>query len=200
MLIYSIPLYSWPVSLLKDIEKSVRNFIWSGDIDRRKLVTISWKKICRPFSQGGLNLKSLIKLNKATNLRLCWNLLNSQCSWAMLLKDRVLRGRKTIQYHIYSSIWSSIKDEFDVIMNNSAWIMGNGDEINFWNDNWCGNSLSSQFNIPAHISSLLSSRVSDYIVDGQWNIPIQLSQQFPLLRSIVYQVSIPIEHCPDKLL
>jgi hypothetical protein len=50
MLIYSISLYSWPVSLLKDIEKSVRNFIWSGDIDRRKLVTISWKKICRPFS------------------------------------------------------------------------------------------------------------------------------------------------------
>jgi hypothetical protein len=85
-------------------------------------------------------------------------------------------------------------------MNNSSWIIGKGDEINFWNDNWCGNSLSSQFNIPAHISSLLSSRVSDYIVDGQWNIPIQLSQQFPLLRSIVYQVSIPIEHCPDKLL
>jgi hypothetical protein len=50
MLIYSISLYSWSVSLLKDIEKSVRNFIWSGDIDRRKLVTISWKKICRPFS------------------------------------------------------------------------------------------------------------------------------------------------------
>jgi hypothetical protein len=118
----------------------------------------------------------------------------------MLLKDRVLRGRKTIQYHIYSSIWSSIKDEFDVIMNNSAWTIGNGEEINFWNDNWCGNSLSSQFNIPAHISSLISSKVSDYIIDGQWDIPIQLSQQFPHLRSIVYQVSIPFDHCPDKLL
>jgi hypothetical protein len=27
-----------------------------------------------------------------------------------------------------------------------------------------------------------------------------LSQQFPHLRSIVYQVSIPFDHCPDKLL
>ncbi|MCH79620.1 RNA-directed DNA polymerase (Reverse transcriptase), partial [Trifolium medium] len=38
MLTYSISLYSWPVGLLKDIEKCIRNFIWSGDIDKRKLV------------------------------------------------------------------------------------------------------------------------------------------------------------------
>jgi hypothetical protein len=41
MLIYSITLYSWPVSLIKEVEKHFRNFIWSGDIDKRKLVTVS---------------------------------------------------------------------------------------------------------------------------------------------------------------
>ncbi|GAU41845.1 hypothetical protein TSUD_177560 [Trifolium subterraneum] len=51
MLIYNISLYSWSVALLKDIEKCIRNFIWSGDIDNRKLVTTSWKKNCRPYSQ-----------------------------------------------------------------------------------------------------------------------------------------------------
>ncbi|GAU46322.1 hypothetical protein TSUD_401930 [Trifolium subterraneum] len=50
MLSYSITLYSWPVALLKDIEKCIRNFIWSRDIDKRKLVTISWQEICRPYS------------------------------------------------------------------------------------------------------------------------------------------------------
>jgi mannosylglycoprotein endo-beta-mannosidase len=44
MLTYSISIYSWPVSLLKEIEKCIRNFIWNGDTKKRKLVTISWKK------------------------------------------------------------------------------------------------------------------------------------------------------------
>jgi hypothetical protein len=71
MLTYSISIYSWPSSLLKDLEKCNRNFIWSGDIEKRKLVTISWKKLCRPMDQGGLNLRSLISLNTASNLKLC---------------------------------------------------------------------------------------------------------------------------------
>ncbi|GAU26296.1 hypothetical protein TSUD_55940 [Trifolium subterraneum] len=100
MLICSISIYSWPVALLKDIEKSVRNFIRSGDIDKRKLVTTSWRKICRPFSQGGLNYRSLSKLNKGTNLKLCWNFINSHCSWAKLVKDRVIRGPVLGQGHL----------------------------------------------------------------------------------------------------
>jgi hypothetical protein len=101
MLTYSISIYSWHVSLLKELEKCIRNFIWSGDIEKRKLVTISWKKLCRPLSQGGLNLRSLISLNKASNLKLCWSFLNSEASWALLLKDRVVRKRKIIHYHVF---------------------------------------------------------------------------------------------------
>jgi hypothetical protein len=33
MTIYSISLYSWPISLIKEVEKNIRNFIWSGDPD-----------------------------------------------------------------------------------------------------------------------------------------------------------------------
>jgi ribonuclease HI len=200
MLIYSISLYFWPVSLLKDIEKAVRNFIWSGDIDKRKLVTVAWKKICRPYSQGGLNIRSLTKLNKATNLKLCWTVFNSQCSWAKLLKDRVLRGKNIIHHHIFSSIWSSVKEEFGVIMSNSVWLLGNGEMINFWNDPWCGTPLSVQLQIPDHISTSLSSTVSDYIVNGDWNIPSILSYHYPNLNSIVNQVTIPLEPCLDSLM
>jgi len=84
MLSYNISIYSWHVSLLKDLEKSIRNFVWSGDKDMRKLVTVSWKKVCRPLKQGGLNLRSLISLNNATNLKMCWNMLHSQAAWATL--------------------------------------------------------------------------------------------------------------------
>ncbi|KAK2388531.1 hypothetical protein QL285_062208 [Trifolium repens] len=41
MLMYSISVYSWPSSLIKDIERWVRNFLWSGDVNQRKLVTVA---------------------------------------------------------------------------------------------------------------------------------------------------------------
>ncbi|MCH80548.1 ribonuclease H protein [Trifolium medium] len=200
MLIYSISLYSWPVTLLKDIEKCIRNFIWSGDIVKRKLVTISWKKICRPYSQGGLNLRSLTTLNSSTNLSLCWSLLHSQASWALLLKDRVLRGNRIINHHIYSSIWCGIKDEFSVIMDNSIWLLGDGNDINFWNDNWSGIRLCELLNIPEHIRPFLSSKVSDFIVNGRWTIPPLLQQVYPNLLSIISPVLIPFELSQDLLL
>ncbi|GAU22700.1 hypothetical protein TSUD_138230 [Trifolium subterraneum] len=200
MLVYSITLYCWPVTLLKDIEKWVRNFIWSGDMEKRKLVTTSWKKLCRPLSQGGLNLKSLTNLNKATNLNLCWTILNSNNSWAKLIRDRVIRNRKIIQHHIFSSIWSSVKDEFEIIMDNSVWLLGNGEDINFWNDNWCGIPLAEQLNIPFHIRQFLCSTVSDYLVNGLWSIPLHLSLAYPTLSSIVQQISIPLDPSHDKLL
>ncbi|GAU45776.1 hypothetical protein TSUD_24400 [Trifolium subterraneum] len=158
MLIYSITLYSWPVSLLKDIEKCIRNFIWSGDIDKRKLVTTSWQK------------------------------------------DRVIRGRRTIQHHVFSSIWSNIKDDFTVIMDNTVWLLGDGKEINFWNDNWCGTSLSEQLRIPVQIRHSLSSSVSDFNFNGHWDIPAQLSLAYPKLSSIISQIVIPSSPSHDKLL
>jgi mannosylglycoprotein endo-beta-mannosidase len=200
MLTYNISLYSWHVSLLKDLEKCIRNFIWSGDLDKRKLVTISWKKVCRPVAQGGLNIRSLLTLNKASNLKLSWSMINSQSSWALLLKDRVFRKGRVIKHHIYSSIWSGIKDELEVIYDNVVWLVGNGNNINFWLDSWCGIPSVDQLDIPVQTRHLLSSRVSDFIVNGQWSIPPQLSLMFDNLSSIISKVSIPMETTQDKFI
>lgn len=72
-----LSVYSWPVSLIKEIEKNIRNFIWSGDTEKRKIVTVAWHKLCKPVEEGGLGLRSLRKLNEATNLKLCWDMLHS---------------------------------------------------------------------------------------------------------------------------
>ncbi|PNX82112.1 ribonuclease H, partial [Trifolium pratense] len=53
MLMYNISVYAWPISLLKTIETWSRNFIWSGDISKRKLVTVAWKKV---FMLGAFTL------------------------------------------------------------------------------------------------------------------------------------------------
>jgi len=63
-------IFSWPTSLLRDMEKWIRNFIWSGDTGKKQLVTVSWKKVCVDKDEGGLGIRSLICLNQATNLKL----------------------------------------------------------------------------------------------------------------------------------
>jgi hypothetical protein len=64
----------------------MKNFIWPGDLHQRKLFTVAWKKVCKSLSEGGLRIISLGTLNEASNLKLCWDLLNSQDQWAILLK------------------------------------------------------------------------------------------------------------------
>jgi len=70
MLVHTLSIYSWPTSLLRENEKWIKNFIWSGDINKRKMVTFAWKKVCVDYDEGGLGIRSLIKLNEATNLKM----------------------------------------------------------------------------------------------------------------------------------
>jgi hypothetical protein len=99
MLMHSLLIYSWPMSLIKDLEMCFRNFIWSGDITKRKLVTVSWAKVCKLLAERGL-----VKLNEASNLKLCWDLFHSSEHWAILLRSRVQRKHKVINHHIFSSL------------------------------------------------------------------------------------------------
>ena len=198
MIVHPISIYSWPIKLLKDIEAWSINFIWSGDISKRKLVTVSLKKVCKPLSEGGLGIRSLVLLNESTNLKLCWDLLNSQEDWAILIRSKVLRGRRVISYHIYSSIWSGIKSEFDLILNNSSWQIGSGSDINLWVDSWCGDPLASPLHIPTHLHAQLTATVSHFIVNFQWCIPFCVYISFPDVKHLAEQVTIPFEASEDK--
>jgi len=42
--------HKWSLSLIKNLVRSIRNFIWSGDSTKRKLVTVSWHNLCFPFN------------------------------------------------------------------------------------------------------------------------------------------------------
>ncbi|KAK2369004.1 hypothetical protein QL285_082161 [Trifolium repens] len=172
MLVYSISIYSWPISLLKGLERWIKNFIWSGDISQRKLVTVAWKKVCRPYDQGGLGIRSVIVLNESTNLKLCWDMFTSNEHWAILLRSRVIRGVGCISHHIHSSLWSSIKSEVQTVRDNSGYVIGDGSKVNFWRDTWCGkHSIAHYLNIPDSIASNLKANVSDFIVQNDWHLP-----------------------------
>ena len=84
MLVYSFHVYMWPCRLLRLLDSWLKNFIWSGDIHTKKVCTVSWKVLCRPWSSGGLDIKPSRLINDSFMLKLAWNLISSDSQWAVL--------------------------------------------------------------------------------------------------------------------
>ncbi|XP_045794076.1 uncharacterized protein LOC123888954 [Trifolium pratense] len=151
------------------------------------------------MDEGGLGLRSLISINEAANLKLCWEFLNTDEDWAHVLRSRVLRGQKAINHHIFSSLWSSIKSEMSVIKENSCWKVGTGHNINLWNDPWCGVPLAQSLHIHQSVINGLLQQVSDIILNQQWHIPPSLNHMFPNLKNLVHHITLPVDCSSDQL-
>jgi len=117
--------------------------------------------MCASYEEGGLNIRSLICLNEAINIKVCWDLLHSEEQWATIVRSRVLRKN----HHIFSSIWSGIKPDFHVMKENSSWLIGNGKSISFWQDKWCGDPLVQTLNASPDVMNEFPHYLCDYIED-----------------------------------
>lgn len=98
-------------------------------IHTRKLVTVSWCKVCSPIQEGGLGLRSIKAINNAAMLKISWEVLGSNDSWASFMRARYLKLNKPIHYHLRSSIWPGIKNYMNTIISNSACVLGEGGKI-----------------------------------------------------------------------
>lgn len=199
LLLYSFQVYVWPTSLLKLLEKSIRNFIWAGHISTRKLVTVAWKTVCTPLEEGGLRIKSLQALNKAALLKLAWDLVASDKEWANFLKVRFSLFHKPSSKYVKSSIWSGIRANMQTIFSNSVWMIGDGKDTNFWLDNWVSKPLVDILNIPVGLHTLLTASVTDFIENGKWIIPQVLLDKLSLLGVNMKQILVPSFSEKDQL-
>lgn len=119
MLIYSFHIYKWPSSLLKSLDKCLRNFIWSGKPNKRKLVTVAWQKLWSPCNEGDLGLRSLRSINNAALLKLCWEMFSTQNQWAQLLKSRFWRNHSPIRHYAKSSLWPGVREHVNSVIQGS---------------------------------------------------------------------------------
>ncbi|PNX62037.1 putative reverse transcriptase, partial [Trifolium pratense] len=109
MMVYSFHIYAWPKTLLKKLDRWIRNFIWSGDVSTRKICTVAWQKICTSYDEGGLDIRPLVQVNESLILHLCWKLLSSNNQWAVMCRSRYLQFGMPTDTYLKSSIWNGIK-------------------------------------------------------------------------------------------
>ncbi|OVA18878.1 hypothetical protein BVC80_2955g1 [Macleaya cordata] len=136
--IYNMAIYKWPKSVINSCERIMRNFLWSGDPAKSKLITKAWHKICCPKDEGGLGLVRLETLNRALLSKLMWGIYSSKNSWAkfLLAKFRYKKGG-WITYYKQSSIWGGLQWAISSMEGNLGWIIGDGKSISIWLDTWC---------------------------------------------------------------
>lgn len=147
------------------------------------MVIVSWDKVCTPSSKGHLSIRNLSKLNGASNLNLCWELLHSNDHWETLIRHRVLRKRKTIGHHTYSSIWSCMKHKFQMVLDNSSWLLGDGSKINFWINPWCGLTF---VDLVQNVNHENSTKVKHFVTDGIWNLSQKLCNNHPFEEDVYH--------------
>ncbi|XP_026417052.1 uncharacterized protein LOC113312518 [Papaver somniferum] len=175
--IFNMSVYKWPKKVLKDSEKIIRNFLWSGDPSIRKIVTLKWEKTCAPLAEGRLGIK---QLNKSMLMKMCWKIQNGNDEWSKFFQGKFQdKNCNWIDYYKKSSIWPGIKWVVAEVFEHSRWLVGDGTNISVWNDNWIKDKPLK--NIFPENSTMLqnpSMKVADLIRDGEWQIPANFLEFF----------------------
>ena len=65
--------YKWTKNIISYLNACIRNLLWAGSIIERKLVTVSWHKVYKPLSEGGLGIKDLTISNLAFLKKMTWD-------------------------------------------------------------------------------------------------------------------------------
>ncbi|GJX79329.1 hypothetical protein Tco_0327478 [Tanacetum coccineum] len=72
--IYWCNVFLLPKTVVKEINKILKNFLWNNEEVSRRNAKVAWKKICKPKIYGGLSLKDITVWNKALLVKHLWNI------------------------------------------------------------------------------------------------------------------------------
>jgi len=101
---------------------------------------MSWYRIGRAKSAGGLGFRDLLMFNKALLAKQCWRLVQYPHSLSYrILKAKYFPNSSFLAYELGkrpSFIWRSFMAANDLFSYGIIWRVGNGNFINVWGDNW----------------------------------------------------------------
>lgn len=118
-------------------------------------------------------------MNKASLTKLAWDMRTTNHEWAEFYRNRFGCNSIPSSRYFKSSIWPGIRDNWELYNMNSIWVVGNGLSINFWKDNWLGQPIVDQLNIPQDLHKDLHATVTDFTNGSKWTIPTLLANFCP---------------------
>ncbi|XP_026383538.1 uncharacterized protein LOC113279035 [Papaver somniferum] len=174
--------YKWPSRVIKECERIIRNFVWTGDPSKRKQVTLKWNKVCSPLSEGGLGIRRLEVVNKALIMKLFWKIQQGTNEMVKLFQAKFKnKNGDWISYYKKSSIWQGIKWVIAEVQEGTRCLVGNGETISVWKNKWIQDkALEERFQNHTYIQQFLRMKVAGLILEGEWVIPSEMMEMIDI--------------------
>ena len=143
-------LFRMPKVIARRLEKLRRDFLWGEGNLERKAHSVKWEVVCAYKENGRLDIRKLTLLNKALLGKWIWRFVfENENLWKKVIS--VKYGQKGLGWRTSEAnktfgveVWKEILKETNWCWENIEFIVGNGTEIRFWTDHWCGLAVLSQ--------------------------------------------------------
>ncbi|KAJ1695019.1 hypothetical protein LUZ63_011717 [Rhynchospora breviuscula] len=142
--VYYMSVECLPKGIIKRMNSLMAKFFWGKMEKNRYLAPVAWKKVCRPYEEGGLGVKDLQMFGEALFMKLVWEMMGgSDKMWV-----KVCRAKYCPQidfwdakpYSSSSAMWRNIMNLKGEFKSNVRWIIGDGSKIKAvaqpWFNDW----------------------------------------------------------------
>jgi hypothetical protein len=123
---YAMGIFKFPVGLLDELSHIIRDFWWGDEHDRRRIHWMSWEKMTRPKSHGGMGFRDLRVFNQALLARQAWRLLHfpeSLC--ARVLKAKYYPAGNLLDTAFIqntSQSWQGVMHGLELLKKGAIWL------------------------------------------------------------------------------
>ena len=137
---YWSSIFVLPKKILKDIDDTIKWFIWSGTELKKTGARVVWKDICCPTKEGGLGIRSAVDVNKAAMLKHLWDIARKKDSlWVKWCHMFMLRGKSVWGCRCFADsswTWRKILKLRSAAIQFIRYVVGDGSSVYVWHDNW----------------------------------------------------------------
>lgn len=164
---FMLSFFEVPRGVLERLDYFRSRFFWQGENHKKKYRLARWNILCQPKDQGGLGIKNLDLQNKCLLSKWLFKLVNEDGIWQSMLRNKYLK-RHTLSKVSFrpgdSHFWSGIMKVKDLFFNLGSFVLGNGEQIRFWEDVWLGDQpLMRQYPSLYHIVRQKSDTVASIL-------------------------------------
>jgi ribonuclease HI len=136
---YSMSIFLLPKELCKEINKLMQKFWW-GNKGEKKIHWMSWERMGKSKSKGGMGFRDLISFNKALLAKQCWRLVQYPDSLAaLIIKEKYFPRGEFLSAKLGSRpsfAWRSLLSGRELLSAGLLWRIGDGKSVSIWSDKW----------------------------------------------------------------